>query len=78
MSVAQRIAGWHSGRTWVVEPHVADIPPQLAERATLVSLADALQHADILVMLVDHAQFRAVTPEQVTQSWIVDTKGVWR
>ncbi|QZY94715.1 UDP-N-acetyl-D-mannosamine dehydrogenase [Pantoea dispersa] len=78
MSVAQRIAGWHSGRTWVVEPHVADIPPQLAERATLVSLADALQHADILVMLVDHAQFRAVTPEQVTQPWIVDTKGVWR
>ena len=57
---------------------MADIPPQLAERATLVPLADALQHADIPVMLVDHAQFRAVTPEQVTQPWIVDTKGVWR
>jgi UDP-N-acetyl-D-mannosaminuronic acid dehydrogenase len=78
MSVAHLIAEWHSGQTWVVEPHVTAIPQRLAHEATLVTTEDALQQADILVMLVDHAQFRAVEAAQITQPWIVDTKGVWR
>ncbi|WP_312463535.1 UDP-N-acetyl-D-mannosamine dehydrogenase, partial [Pantoea endophytica] len=78
MSVAHRIAEWHSGATWVVEPHVEDIPQRLAHEATLVATDVALQQADILVMLVDHAQFRAIDAAQLAQPWIVDTKGVWR
>lgn len=78
MSVAHRIAEWHSGQTWVVEPHVKDIPQRLAHEATLVATDVALQQADILVMLVDHAQFRAIDAAQIAQPWIVDTKGVWR
>lgn len=78
MTVAHLIAEWHSGCTLVVEPHVSKIPARLADEATLVSIDDALQQADILVMLVDHAQFRAIPMNQITQPWIVDTKGVWR
>jgi UDP-N-acetyl-D-mannosaminuronic acid dehydrogenase len=78
MTVAHLIAEWHSGRTLVVEPHVADIPARLANEATLVSTEDALQQADIIVMLVDHAPFRAIDASQITQPWIIDTKGVWR
>ncbi len=78
MTVAHLIAEWHRGATWVVEPHVAEIPAKLAHEATLVSTDQALQYADIVVMLVDHAQFRAINAALVTQPWIVDTKGVWR
>lgn len=78
MTVAHLIAEWHSGRTLVVEPHVADIPARLANEATLVSTEDALQQADIIVMLVDHAPFRAIDASQISQLWIIDTKGVWR
>lgn len=78
MKIVHLIAEWHSGYTWVVEPHVAEIPQGLVHEATLVSTTKALQYADILVMLVDHAQFHAIEREQVTQLWIVDTKGVWR
>ena len=78
MDVAQHVAAWHSGETWVVEPHVATIPEKLAHHASLVSADIALQQADVLVMLVDHQQFRAINGEQITQRWIVDTKGVWR
>lgn len=78
MAVAQRIAAWHSGETWVVEPHVTVIPDRLAQDASLVSVEQALQQADILVMLVDHAPFRAIDAAQIAQPWIVDTKGVWR
>ncbi|WP_437611532.1 UDP-N-acetyl-D-mannosamine dehydrogenase [Erwinia sp. V71] len=78
MEVTQHIAAWHSGETWVVEPHVAAIPEKLAHHATLVSADVALQQADVLVMLVDHQQFRAIDGAQITQRWVVDTKGVWR
>ena len=78
MTVAHLIAEWHSGCTLVVEPHVTTIPTRLAHEATLVATEDALQQADILVMLVDHAKFRAIPASQMTQPWIVDTKGVWR
>ncbi|PJG94074.1 UDP-N-acetyl-D-mannosamine dehydrogenase, partial [Klebsiella pneumoniae] len=42
------------------------------------TLEAALASADVLVMLVDHNQFKAVSGDSVTQAFIVDTKGVWR
>ncbi|MGK3144037.1 UDP-N-acetyl-D-mannosamine dehydrogenase [Pantoea sp. C2G6] len=78
VGVAQKIAEWHSGTTWVVEPHIEQLGEALAGKAELVSVEQALAQADILVMLVDHRAFRAIDATQVKQSWIVDTKGVWR
>jgi len=78
VGVAQKIAEWHRGTTWVVEPHIAQIADALAGKAELVPGEKALAQADILVMLVDHRAFRAIDAAQVQQQWIVDTKGVWR
>ena len=76
--MAQKIAEWHSGTTWVVEPHIEQLADALADKAVLVSAGQALEQADILVMLVDHRAFRAIDGASVQQNWIVDTKGVWR
>ncbi|NEG59421.1 UDP-N-acetyl-D-mannosamine dehydrogenase [Pantoea agglomerans] len=78
VGVAQKIAEWHSGTTWVVEPHIKQLADALADKAVLVSAGQALEQADILVMLVDHRAFRAIDGASVQQNWIVDTKGVWR
>ncbi|AMG57056.1 UDP-N-acetyl-D-mannosamine dehydrogenase [Pantoea vagans] len=78
VGVAQKIAEWHSGTTWVVEPHIAQLADSLAGKTELVSCEQALAQADILVMLVDHRAFRAIDVADVQQNWIVDTKGVWR
>ncbi|SFO39279.1 UDP-N-acetyl-D-mannosaminuronic acid dehydrogenase [Candidatus Pantoea varia] len=78
VGVAQKIAEWHSGTTWVVEPHIEQLADSLADKAGLVSCEQALAQADILVMLVDHRAFRAIDAADVQQNWIVDTKGVWR
>lgn len=78
VGVAQKIAEWHSGTTWVVEPHIEQLADALADKAMLVSAGQALEQADILVMLVDHRAFRAIDATEVQQNWIVDTKGVWR
>ncbi len=78
VEVAQLIAEWHNGETLVVEPNVEQLPKSLAGHVTLTPIAEALQQADVIVMLVDHQQFKAIRPEDVKQTWVVDTKGVWR
>ena len=42
------------------------------------AMSDVLASADVLVMLVDHYEFKAVSGDSVTQAYIIDTKGVWR
>ncbi len=78
VAITQAIAGWHSGATLAVEPNVAQLPAALAAHVALTDLDTALQSADVLVMLVDHRQFKARHPADITQRWIIDTKGVWR
>lgn len=77
VGVARLIAEWHVGETLVVEPNVEQLPKSLMGLVTLKDTATALQQADVLVMLVDHKQFKAIKPEDIKQQWIVDTKGVW-
>ncbi|HGM6667844.1 TPA: UDP-N-acetyl-D-mannosamine dehydrogenase [Serratia marcescens] len=78
VEVAHLIADWHSGETLVVEPNVEYLPASLVGHVALKTIAEALQQADVIVMLVDHQQFKAIRPEEIKQSWVVDTKGVWR
>lgn len=78
LEITHMIADWHSGTTLAVEPNVHQLPKVLAEHVTLVDTVDALADADILVMLVDHRQFKAISAAEVKQAWIIDTKGVWR
>ncbi|PKE28253.1 UDP-N-acetyl-D-mannosamine dehydrogenase [Rahnella sp. AA] len=78
VEVTHLIADWHAGETWVVEPNVHQLPGALSGKVTLKSVEDALKEADLLVMLVDHKSFKAIPADQIQQSWVVDTKGVWR
>ncbi|WP_314142028.1 UDP-N-acetyl-D-mannosamine dehydrogenase [Buttiauxella noackiae] len=78
MGIAELLSAWHSGKTLVVEPNIHQLPKKLAGCCELASVDEALQQADVLVMLVDHQSFKAIPGTQVQQRWIVDTKGVWR
>lgn len=78
VEVTRLIAEWHVGETLAVEPNVEQLPKHLAAQVTLHSISEALQQADVLVMLVDHNAFKAIKPEEIKQPWIIDTKGVWR
>ncbi|MGL5726804.1 MAG: UDP-N-acetyl-D-mannosamine dehydrogenase, partial [Plesiomonas sp.] len=78
VEITQLIAQWHSGRVLAVEPNVETLPKKLQGQVELISTEQALACADVLVLLVDHRQFKAIATDAVTQSWVVDTKGVWR
>ena len=61
-----------------VEPHVTALPKVLQGRAELVSLADALARASVVVLLVDHRAFAGLTLAQLAGKKLIDTRGVVR
>lgn len=65
-------------RNPVVEPNIRQLPKKLDGLCTLAKLDAALAAADVLVMLVDHDEFKAIPGDAVHQRYVVDTKGVWR
>lgn len=77
-AIARQIGRWHRGTTLAVEPNIRQLPPALAGDMTLAGLDEALDRADVLVMLVDHRQFKALPPATIKQQWVVDCKGIWR
>lgn len=74
LAICEQLADWHSGRLWLVEPNIAELPAALQNKAALTDLNTALSQADIAVLLVDHAPFKVVRP---TTKWIVDSRGIW-
>lgn len=44
----------------------------------LVDIRTALQEADILVLLVDHAEFIEIDRELIKDKVVIDTRGIWR
>ncbi len=78
MEIACDLAEWNAGTTLVVEPNITALPEKLSGHCQLVSLEQALEQADVLVLLVDHQSFKALDGSKIKQRWLVDTKGVWR
>ena len=68
------------GTILVVEPNVDELPTELASRPNvkLTELDAALEAADIVLLLVDHAPFKQVDQDQLRTKIIIDTKGLWR
>ncbi len=54
------------------------LPKALQGRAELVSLADALARASVVVLLVDHRAFAGLTLAQLAGKKLIDTRGVVR
>ncbi len=78
LRIVTQLAASHPGRVFAVEPHIAALPAPLAGSGVcLATVEDALAHADILVLLVDHAAFKAVDIGRLKGKALIDTRGIW-
>src|SRR5690625_3527290 len=61
------------------EPHIDELPQRLQNRdnLTLTPVDEAIERADIVVLLVDHAAF-ADLGEAAYKKRVIDTRGQWR
>lgn len=77
MGITLQLAIKYPSQVLVVEPNVEVIPLGLQEaKVELVDLSEGLQ-ADILVMLVDHQEFKSINYKQLVGKQIIDTRGIW-
>lgn len=75
--IAQQIAQQHPGKVLAVEPNITEIPEQWKTRLVLSSLDDAMLQADVLVLLVDHREFKEPdVAARVARKSHVDCKGL--
>lgn len=75
LSIATRLIDLYPGQVDVVEPFVQDLPAALQGRTKLLRSGEALPACDVLVLLVDHDDFKAMPPPAGKR--IIDTRGVW-
>lgn len=62
----------------VVEPFIEQLPAELAHKSVLVSLEEAVEQADIVVLLVDHDPFKSLDRSALQGKKLIDTRGIWR
>lgn len=80
LSIADRLATEIApAQLMVVEPNVAQLPAQLAGRnVVLTPLEDAVERADLVLLLVDHQEFKVIERARLAGKLVIDTRGVWR
>jgi UDP-N-acetyl-D-mannosaminuronic acid dehydrogenase len=80
LHIVERLAHENIGELLVVEPNVKQLPASLARASgvNLVELREALSAADIVLLLVDHRQFKRVDRDLLKPKITIDTRGVWR
>jgi UDP-N-acetyl-D-mannosaminuronic acid dehydrogenase len=75
MDIATKLAKIHAGSVLAVEPNVTELEIPKEVKLSLVSVDEAINVSDILVLLVDHKEFKNIKPaENLT---VIDTKGIW-
>lgn len=76
-AITQEIVKIHAGRTLVVEPNIETLPSSFQKGSELTNSERALQEADIIVLLVDHKEFKALSVENLRSRKIIDSRGIW-
>ncbi|WP_290499738.1 UDP-N-acetyl-D-mannosamine dehydrogenase [Kocuria sp. UBA5001] len=63
-----------------VEPNVSELPKGLQGLANVefADYQDAIERADVVLLLVDHDEFKTLPATALKGKAVVDTKGLWR
>jgi UDP-N-acetyl-D-mannosaminuronic acid dehydrogenase len=78
LHITQELAARHTGKVYAVEPNLESLPESLLDqRVVLMDLNTAIERASILLLLVDHAQFKGMSPQLTRFQKLIDTCSVW-
>jgi UDP-N-acetyl-D-mannosaminuronic acid dehydrogenase len=78
LEIAHELAMKRIGKLLIVEPHLKDLPCRLANHPDLemTGLANAIERADVVVILVAHNKFRALDRGAVASKVVIDAVGL--
>ncbi len=78
MKIAKRIEGLGFAKQYLVEPNINAIPEVFDVKSTeLINLEAAMVKVDIVVLLVDHTEFKEMDLSFLSGKQVVDTRGLF-
>lgn len=77
LAITQLIAATHPGPVLAVEPNIEKLSGKLAGKLNLSSIETAQAEADVIVLLVDHRNFKELPASIMAEHKVLDTRGVW-
>lgn len=78
LAIVETLVTESVGELLVVEPNVNQLPKSLAGKVEKTDLKEAMERADIMLLLVDHKKFRAVDRRLLDGKVVIDTRGCWQ
>lgn len=77
LDIVKDLSGRNVGTVLAVEPNIQELPESLqGGNIELASLNTALEKANVVVVLVDHKQFKAVDKSELARKVVIDTRGI--
>jgi UDP-N-acetyl-D-mannosaminuronic acid dehydrogenase len=74
VDITKQISKNHPGTVLIIEPNITKLPNEFPVTAELCAIEDGLSKGDILILLVDHKEFKSTeTPNKL----MIDTRGIW-
>tara|TARA_B110000008_G_scaffold193191_1_gene191883 strand:- start:1291 stop:2541 length:1251 start_codon:yes stop_codon:yes gene_type:complete len=78
LDIAIKINLMKFDKVLLVEPNINQMPAVFnTDVSELTSIENALKNADIVVLLVDHKQFKSVNLNLLSSKHLIDTRGTW-
>lgn len=78
LDITMELAAAGGAEVLAVEPNIQTLPAKLAEKdVKLVTLDEALERANVFVILVDHKQFKGLSNQDINTKVVVDTRGIF-
>ncbi len=77
LKIAETIVATHPGQSLIVEPNIKCLPSGTLDSGSLVDEKVALDTADVVVLLVDHKEFKQAAVGKTRPDYLVDSRGVW-
>jgi UDP-N-acetyl-D-mannosaminuronic acid dehydrogenase len=78
LNIAKQIDLMKFNEVLLIEPNINQIPKGFDINNTkLTSIENALKVVDIVVLLVDHMQFKSMDLSLLSDKQVIDTRGIW-
>jgi UDP-N-acetyl-D-mannosaminuronic acid dehydrogenase len=77
VKIVKELSAIYDQTIYVAEPHIEELPKDLLEsNVQLVKTEDAIEKADVIVLLVDHDYFKMIDKKVLSNKIIIDTRGI--
>lgn len=77
LKIVEELSKRLAAKLLICEPYISKLPASLEGKATLEPAEEAISHADIVLLLVDHRPFKGLPKRILEKRVVIDTRGCW-